>query len=231
MSVKLSAVVVAAGRSQRFNQAREGDSSRLSKQLASWDGKPLFVHTLEALSVLPIIEWSLVIHPDEEDVIRENLNKFFSDLKIKIVNGGKRRQDSVRNGLEALEACDMVLIHDAARPFLSSDFLKNIFEKAKSVDALIPTMPIVETLKEIDSTGKVLRTQDRNRFVRVQTPQFFKFDLIMAAHEKLKNSSEDFTDDAAVMEACGYVVQTASGILENIKVTLPEDLRSRGIHV
>jgi 2-C-methyl-D-erythritol 4-phosphate cytidylyltransferase len=228
--VRLSAVIVAAGRSQRFNLGRT-DADRLSKQLITWNNKPLFVHTMEALMQLPLVETALVIHPEEEEAIHENLRKFFPNTAVKIVFGGARRQDSVRNGLTVLSEVDRVLVHDAARPFLAKDFLQGLFDKAKTVDAVIPVMPVIETLKEIDESGKILKTHNRNKFVSVQTPQFFNFSILKAAHEKFQNSSEEFTDDAAVVEACGFRVDTLPGKVENIKITLPEDLRSRGIHV
>jgi len=234
----LSAVVVAAGNSTRFNNPSSASavesSSIISKPLLSWNGKPLFIHTLSALwDVLEIQELVLVIRPEDETAIHESLRAFGLNSKpvaFRTVFGGERRQDSVRFGIGALQLNpSRVLVHDAARPFLEADLLRRLDENSKKYSALVPVIPIVETIKEIDSEGRVVRTHDRNRLVRVQTPQFFWYELIASAHQQLKDSSEEFTDDAAMLEYLGHEVRTLSGSLENIKVTTPEDLRQKGI--
>lgn len=227
MSKNLSAVVVAAGQSRRFNEG----GAATSKQLIEWGGKPLIVHTLSALQTLSLSEMALVIRPEEEAAMHEHLKSFKAECSLKIVFGGRLRQDSVRNGLKALNACERVFIHDGARPFLSREFLEGLDEKSKTCEAVIPVLNIVDTLKEIDSNGRVVKTHNRKSFVRVQTPQFFKYESIMSAHEKLKDTGIEYTDDAAMIEACGGTVETYLGSSENIKVTLPEDLKRLGIHV
>lgn len=226
----LSAVVVAAGRSRRFNQSRNSDSS-VSKQLLEWNDQPLFIHTLKALSVLSISELALVILNDEEFAVCEQVRKHLPGLSVRIAFGGERRQDSVRNGLMALRECGRVFIHDAARPFVTSGLLKRLNEASLKSTAVIPAMPVVETLKEIDASGRVIKTHDRNRFVRIQTPQFFNYKILRSVHEKLANASIEFTDDAMMMEHEGHAVQTVVGDAENIKVTTVSDLLLRGIHV
>lgn len=230
MSADLSAVVVAAGRSRRFNQSLQREQN-VSKQLITWDGLPLFVHTLRALSVLPVSEWALVIANDEESLICDQLRKLSLDLNIKIAFGGERRQDSVRNGLAALAPSKRVFVHDAARPFMSADMLGRLNEASLSNEAVIPAMSVIETLKEIDGAGRVVKTHDRNRFVRIQTPQFFDYSLLMRAHQEFATSSQEFTDDAMMVEAMGVEVQTVLGDAQNIKVTTVDDLKLKGIHV
>ncbi|MDB5038428.1 MAG: 2-C-methyl-D-erythritol 4-phosphate cytidylyltransferase [Bacteriovoracaceae bacterium] len=224
MVLDLSAVVVAAGRGLRFQKT---SNSAQSKQLLEWGGKPLFVHTLEALSELSLSEIILVIRAEEEAQIHRHLEAYSLNQPIKISFGGERRQDSVRLGLEKISSCNRVLIHDGARPNLSASFLRRLDEASKNHDCLIPVLPVVETLKEINAAGEVVRTHDRSKFVRVQTPQFFKFSKIKDAHEKLKDSKIEFTDDAAMFEHLGFKVQTCEGSLENIKVTVFEDIKER----
>jgi 2-C-methyl-D-erythritol 4-phosphate cytidylyltransferase len=230
MKLELSAVVVAAGKSRRFNQSLKSDRA-VSKQLLQWDGAPLFVHTLKALSILPISEWALVIMNEEEAEICDQLRNFLPHLKVKIVFGGERRQDSVRNGLNALSVCERVFVHDAARPFLSTEFLTQLNDASKLSPAVIPAIKVVETLKEVDEKGRVVRTHDRNRFVRIQTPQFFEYGLLKRVHNELASSADEFTDDAMMVERSGVAVQTIAGDAQNIKVTTVDDLRSRGIYV
>ncbi len=217
----LSAVVVAAGKSSRFSQ-HSSDSK--SKVLTSIQNKPLFLLTLEALFVLSIERLSLVIRPEDESFIRGILESAPFRDRIVIAYGGARRQDSVRNGLAPLGDEGRVFIHDAARPFVSAEFLKELDIKSEGLPALIPVLPIVETIKEVDETGKVIRTHDRSRFFRVQTPQFFQLKSLKDVHHRFKDAATAFPDDAAMMEAASYLVHTARGRMENIKVTYPEDL-------
>jgi 2-C-methyl-D-erythritol 4-phosphate cytidylyltransferase len=220
----LSAVVVAAGSSSRFNKNR---SLSQSKQLVQWSGKPLFVHTLEALSILPIEEIVLVIRQEDEEIFHRYLDNFKNQERLRICFGGARRQDSVYNGLKTLAGCNRVLIHDSARPFLSIEMLNELNDMSKNEDAVIPVLPVVDTLKEVNSEGVVVATHDRSKFMRVQTPQFFNYHKLMDVNKKWADSETEFTDDASMMEHAGYKVKVCSGTLENIKVTVPDDLKGR----
>ena len=220
----LSAVVVAAGSSSRFNRS---DRSSQSKQLVQWEAKPLFVHTLEALSILPIEETVLVIRPEDEEIFHRYLENFRNQDRLKLAFGGRRRQDSVYNGLKALQGCNRVLIHDSARPFLSVEMLNRLNDTSKKEDAVIPALKVIDTLKEIDAKHNVVKTHDRNKFVRIQTPQFFNYHALLKVNKDLADKEIEFTDDAAMMEHAGYKVKVVDGTEENIKVTVPEDLKGR----
>lgn len=229
----LSFVVCAAGRSQRFKAALRGDTkgSFVSKQFVSWAERPLFIHTLRALQKVNIQEVAFVVSPGSEDSYRPWLEREDFSFKWVIVAGGERRQDSVRNGLRALSPCDHVAIHDGARPFVSKELLLELVNQLKSASGVIPVLPIYETIKEVDSNGIVLKTHDRSKFVRVQTPQVFDFKIISKIHDDLKESDQEFTDDAAMAEHFKIPVKTVSGESTNIKVTVPEDLEGRGLKV
>lgn len=232
MSPSLSAVVVAAGRSERFTKRLDpSDSSTKSKLLVTWNGKPLIRHTVEALFALPLNQMVIVARRDEFEILEDAFVGLPNRASIVFAEGGERRQDSVRSGLQALSGADFVLVHDGARPFIPADFLKSLFDRSLNSDGLVPAIPVVETLKEIDASGYVVRTVDRRSLVRVQTPQIFRYDLLRAAHESMKTTDKEFTDDASLMEYCGHRVRVVPGHHENIKVTLPEDLRMRGIRV
>lgn len=229
--MKFSAVILAAGRSSRFVQNQQFPNLR-KKVFVEWDGKPLFVHSIEALSrVFHFNQIVLVIAKTDEDYVRSCLDRFSSRslFNLNLVFGGERRQDSVREGLSKLEVCDRVAIHDAARPFCSQSFLENLKEESKRYPALIPVIPIAETVKRVDAAGVVKESLDRNSLVRVQTPQIFEYDLIKNTHEKLRFSEKEFTDDAMMLEELGCSVMTTRGCSENIKVTLPEDLANKGL--
>jgi 2-C-methyl-D-erythritol 4-phosphate cytidylyltransferase len=223
MGVLFSAVVVSAGGSTRF-RASSAQSNLQSKQLVEWEGKPLIVHTLEALLQF---SWSQVAL-----VVPMQLTELFTDLvstagfsdQVRICQGGARRQDSVRAGLKLLDSCDRVAIHDGARPFLESSFIERLRTASAECPAVIPVQRISETVKMLDASSMVTKTLPRERIVRVQTPQFFDFQMAKEIHDHYKDSPTVFTDDAMMFESYGLSVKAVDGCSQNIKVTTLEDL-------
>jgi 2-C-methyl-D-erythritol 4-phosphate cytidylyltransferase / 2-C-methyl-D-erythritol 2,4-cyclodiphosphate synthase len=140
--------------------------------------------------------------------------------------GGATRQDSVRAGLEALAAHkpDIVLIHDAARPFVSMDVISRAIEAAERTGAAIPVIPVTDTVKLVSTSGHIEATPERARLRIAQTPQAFRFDVILDAHRRAAQEGRaDFTDDAALAEWAGLTVATFEGDVANMKMTTPED--------
>jgi 2-C-methyl-D-erythritol 4-phosphate cytidylyltransferase len=145
------------------------------------------------------------------------------------VPGGKRRQDSVRLGLEALRPgsgqalgeCEYVAVHDGGRPLVSSALIGRGLEAARETGAAVPAVPLADTVKEASADGLVVRTLDRRRLWAAQTPQVFRYDLLMRAHREVM---ADVTDDAGMLEALGLPVRIFPGDRRNIKVTTAEDL-------
>jgi 2-C-methyl-D-erythritol 4-phosphate cytidylyltransferase len=221
MSPSLSAVVVAAGRARRF---QESSGIKTNKVLLSFEGAPVIRRTLNALFALPLKTLALVIRTEEKAAFREAIQGLDYESRVIFVAGGERRQDSVRAGLEALPMTDFVLIHDGARPFVDKSFLEALWNRAQHCEALIPIQAISETLKEINSEGAVVRTWSRDRFVRAQTPQFFKLKVLRTVHEALRDSAEEFTDDSAMVERMGHRVETTAGLAANVKITTQDDL-------
>ena len=222
MSCSLSAVVVAAGRARRFQESSGIDTNKV---LCDFEGVPLIRRTLEALFQLPLSQVCLVVRAEERPAFERALGGLPQLDRISYALGGLRRQDSVRQGLGALKETTHVLVHDGARPFISREFLDRLWRAAQYAPALIPVQPVTETLKEIAPDGSVVRTMNRSSFVRVQTPQFFEFELLRDVHHELRHSDQEFTDDAAMLESLGHRVETAAGHSQNIKVTFAEDLR------
>jgi 2-C-methyl-D-erythritol 4-phosphate cytidylyltransferase/2-C-methyl-D-erythritol 2,4-cyclodiphosphate synthase len=141
-------------------------------------------------------------------------------------NGGATRQASVHAGLEALaaEKPDIVLIHDAARPFVSAALISRAIEAASRTGAAIPAIPVADTIKLIGDTGNVEATPERARLRIAQTPQSFRYDVILDAHRRAaREARADFTDDAALAEWAGLTVATFEGDVANMKLTTPED--------
>jgi 2-C-methyl-D-erythritol 4-phosphate cytidylyltransferase / 2-C-methyl-D-erythritol 2,4-cyclodiphosphate synthase len=221
---ELAIVVVAAGRGSRAGGG-------IPKQYRSVAGKPLLAHTLDALlraapgaMVLP------VIHRDDLKFYQTAVIPFEASPRLAPpVYGGATRQASVRLGLEALSADskkpDIVLIHDAARLFVSDTLVDRAIAAAKSYGAAIPGEMLSDTIKEIDAEGFVTATPPRARLRAVQTPQAFQFDLILAAHRNAAAmGASDLTDDAAVAEWAGHRVHVFAGEDSNMKVTTTKDL-------
>ena len=214
----VAAVVVAAGRGQRAG----GDVPKQYRKIA---GTPVVRPTLSAFSSHPHIDLvQPVIHPDDEDLFRAASGGLKNLLEP--VAGGATRQTSVHAGLQALQGCapEIVLIHDAARPFLSSALISRAIEAARTHGAAVPGVAVADTVKKIDQAAVVTETLDRSQLRMVQTPQAFAFTLIADAHQRAAAAGrEDFTDDAALAEWAGHRVLMFEGEAGNVKLTTNED--------
>jgi 2-C-methyl-D-erythritol 4-phosphate cytidylyltransferase/2-C-methyl-D-erythritol 2,4-cyclodiphosphate synthase len=213
---KTAALVVAAGRGQRFGGS-------LPKQYATLAGVPLLRHSLRAFAAHPAIaEVRAVIHPDD----RPLYDAAAAGLDLaEPVAGGRSRQESVLRGLESLAgaAPAQVLIHDGARPFVSAAVIDRVVAALAESPGAIAALPVVDTLKQGDN-GRIAATRDRAGLWGAQTPQGFRFAEILAAHRAA--AGEELTDDAAVAERAGLAVALVEGSRENMKVTSQDDLRA-----
>ena len=163
----------------------------------------------------------MVIRPIDEADIRAALAK--SHLSVeKIVYGGADRQESVYNGLAALpDDCDIVLVHDGARPLIDDETVQNVISSVRQYGSGIASTPVTDTFKQVDENGVAVATPDRNFLRAVQTPQGFKKDLLLRAHHEIKQRC---TDDAALVSQLGVPVHLCEGSRRNIKLTTPEDI-------
>ncbi len=213
----VAAVVVAAGRGQRAG-------GEIPKQYRHIAGEPVIRPTLVAFLAHPQIgAVRPVIHPDDEVFYRAAI----AGLNVlPPVAGGATRQASVRAGLEALSAAapDLVLIHDAARPFLTGALITRAIAAGEEHGAAIPAIAIADTVKRIDDQAVVTETLDRSRLRVVQTPQAFAFGLIVDAHRRAAATGlENFSDDAALAEWAGHRVTVFEGETSNVKLTTDDD--------
>ena len=216
--MKKSALVLAGGRGKRMG-------SSISKQFIEINNKPIIYYTLKAFKEFKDIDEIIVVLPEDEiEYFKENIiNKY--DLKIdKIVEGGKERQDSVYNGLKSLKDCEIVLIHDGARPFVSKDIVRKGIGFAKKFGACAPGVIPKDTIKIKQKNNFSKQTPNRDDLCAVQTPQCFNYDLIMKCHEKIKQKNITVTDDTMVVECFEEKVYLFDGEYTNIKITTPEDL-------
>jgi len=217
-------VVVAAGRGARLGADRP-------KQYLPCAGKPLLAHTLEALLLArPFMAATVVIHADDRALYDAALATLSRGDRAAVGApsvGGATRQESVRAGLESLAAAqpDIVLIHDAARPFPSRDLVARAVEAATAHGAAAPGVRLSDTIKQVDADGVVLATPPRAALRAVQTPQAFRFSLILEAHRRAAASGVgDLTDDVAIAESAGAPAFLFEGDPGNFKVTTMADL-------
>jgi 2-C-methyl-D-erythritol 4-phosphate cytidylyltransferase/2-C-methyl-D-erythritol 2,4-cyclodiphosphate synthase len=216
--MKVHVLVVAAGRGVRFG-------GPTPKQWLDCAGAPLLTHTLDALAAAPGVDGvTVVIHPDDVPLYEAAVAKSAA-RPLPPAFGGATRQESVRNGLEALgvHAPDVVLIHDGARPFVSAGLIARAIEAAERFGAAVPATTVTDTIKQIDG-DRVVGSPDRAALRAVQTPQAFRYDLILAAHRAAARA--DMTDDAAVAETAGHSTHVFEGDPANIKVTTMSDLKA-----
>ncbi|MDD3346014.1 MAG: 2-C-methyl-D-erythritol 4-phosphate cytidylyltransferase [Candidatus Omnitrophica bacterium] len=213
----LSAIVLAAGKGVRLNSA-------LPKPLVKIGGKPAIARSLAVLDRHPAVDEIVVVFgPDSRARIIDAVNKGrFRKVKV-FVQGGRRRQDSVFNGLKALsERSGWVLVHDSARPFPEEKMITKVIRKAKKSGAAILAVRPKATIKFSAGGKAVTRTMERGKLWEAQTPQVFRKDLLVRAY--LKYGRDDVTDDASLVEKIGGRVDIVEGSYRNIKITTVDDL-------
>lgn len=197
------------------------------KQFLALGGQPIIVHTLRVLQASSAIDEILLAVPQAEmEYCLAHIVKPHRFTKVtKVVPGGAERQDSVRHALEAVpEGADLVLVHDAVRPFLTERMVEDVVTVARAKGAAIVALPVRDTVKQVGADRVIERTVDRRPLWLAQTPQAFRRDWLLAAHRKALAEGIHATDDAYLVEWAGHPVSVVEGSGENIKVTRPEDL-------
>lgn len=220
----VTAIVPAAGAGIRFGGA-------VKKQFIALNGLPILSHTLRALAASRALASIIVVVPPGEELRgREALELAGIDLETEVVPGGQARQDSVYIGLQRAKAeTDLVLIHDGVRPFVSREVVLATVEAAKEWGAAIAAVPAIDTIKRVDTDGFVVETLQRGQLWSVQTPQVFRYALLMQAHRAIRERGIVATDDAALVERIGGMVKVVRGSYENLKITSEEDLPLAGL--
>jgi 2-C-methyl-D-erythritol 4-phosphate cytidylyltransferase len=210
----ISAILLAGGKGTRFK-------STIPKQFLTLGSKPLVLHSFELLAKSGLITEIIVVC---EEFYR-HLFTSKTHLKIGFANPGFRRQDSVASGLAQITKGSFVCIHDAARPFLQLEDLKKVIEQALIHKAAALSMPAKNTIKEIDSTGFVKQTLNREILRETLTPQVIALDLLKKGLLEAEKKKIDITDDVSAVELMGHTVKLVLGKFSNIKITNPEDLQ------
>jgi len=218
--VKVAAVVPAAGRGTRMGL-------NIKKQFLMLEGIPLVGHVLKVFEDSPLIHSIvLVAGQGEEDYCRCSIVERLGIRKVTaVVPGGNERQESVYNGLLAVSPdTGIVVIHDGARPLLSPEGLASVIDAAVACGAATLAVPVKDTVKLAGEDGFVAETLPRDRLWLTQTPQAFRYRLILEAHRRALEARHTGTDDAGLVELLGKPVRIVAGSYENLKITTPEDL-------
>ena len=215
-----SVVIVAGGKGLRMG-------SEIPKQFMVLKSEPVLMHTIRAF-----FNWDnnceivLVLPASQQSYWQVLINEYEFDIPVKITTGGETRFHSVKNGLEQTSG-ELVAIHDGVRPLVSEQTIKKCFEVAESHGNAIPCIPVNDSLRVVEG-GKNQMT-DRSKYFRIQTPQVFQKPIIAKGFEQ--DYSDEFTDDASVIEKAGEVIQLVEGNEENIKITRPTDLKIAEVFV
>ncbi|MEK8132678.1 2-C-methyl-D-erythritol 4-phosphate cytidylyltransferase [Paenibacillus filicis] len=219
MKSKTGVIVVAAGRGTRMGTTE-------SKQYLQLDDKPILIHTLLSFERMEFVDTIvLVTGAGDVDRCRVWARQYGLTKTIAVISGGKERQDSVHEGLKALPlGIEWVLVHDGVRPFAASRHVKACLERAYLTEAAVLAVPVKDTIKIVNGDGVIAATPERSSLWAIQTPQAFRFSLLLNAHERARQEGFTGTDDAMLVERLGKNVSVVESDYYNIKITTPEDL-------
>lgn len=212
------AIIPSAGSGKRLGK-------KIDKPFVKLGGKPIIVRTLEAIAASKDIDAMVIaVHRSRIAQAEKLIRRYRVRKVLDIVAGGRMRSDSVRNCVKAIgPGYDIVLVHDAARPFIEAGIIARCIGAAKKFGGSIAAVPVTDTLKLSDAKLRIIRTLDRSRIYRAQTPQAFRIDIIRKAYGGIKRVMA--TDDSALVELMGRKVKIVAGSYRNFKITTKEDLK------
>jgi 2-C-methyl-D-erythritol 4-phosphate cytidylyltransferase len=212
-------IIPAAGQGRRMGK-------KINKQFLNLLGKPILYHTIKSF-----VDWGkaaeivVVLNTEEFDHFNDKIKRFFSNMDTRIItaDGGKSRKESVYNGIKSLKKdVEYVMIHDGARPLITVDLIESTYQAVKKFEAVSCGVKVKDTIKIVDESFS-RKTLNRDSLRAIQTPQAFKTDLIISAHENF--SKDAALDDASLVEELGKKVYIISGDYNNLKITTAEDLK------
>lgn len=217
--MKVSAIIVAAGKGERMGSGEP-------KQFLEMMGRPIICHTLDRFAQFKDWDIAIGVAPDRVDKFKsEIIEKFDYPKRWRIVAGGIKRQDTVRNCLLSITSdADIIIVHDGVRPFITEKFLEESVNKAFSSGACIAAAKVVPTIKEVNADNTISRTIDRQNLWEAQTPQTFRREILTEAMERAYHEGYYGTDEASLVERIGKNVSIIESATTNIKITTPADL-------
>lgn len=228
--MKVIVLIPAAGLGTRMAPPTPGKGK--TKQFTELNGIPILIHTLRKFAASPAVEeLYIALRPEEMPEFRRRLEKETDILRkrVELVEGGEHRQQSVANALRAISAAadDIILVHDAVRPFVSEDIIEQVIQAAQKYGAAIAGMPAIDTVKQVDRTADgavITATIPRERVVMAQTPQGFRYGVLKKAFDEASADGFLGTDEASLIERAGGEVAVVMGSPRNIKITTPSDM-------
>lgn len=235
--MKVFVIIPAAGLGTRMAPVPAGERKEKktpSKQFTELGGTPILLHTLRRFTELQAVnEIWIALRENEIAGFRERLERQAKDVpqkKVNFVTGGEHRQQSVHNALNAIsaEADDIVLVHDAVRPFVTREIIQDVIEAAKKYSAAIAGLPAVDTVKQVERTAEgalIKATIPRASVVMAQTPQGFRYGVIKKAFDEAAADGFLGTDESSLVERSGHEVAVVMGSPRNIKITTPGDMQ------
>jgi 2-C-methyl-D-erythritol 4-phosphate cytidylyltransferase len=227
--MKVVVIIPAAGLGTRMSAASSSLKSK-SKQFFELQGTPILVHTLRKFAACKEVDEIIVaLRKNETAGFQKQIEKEKFGKPLRVVEGGEHRQNSVSNALASIKAADgdIVLVHDAVRPFVDQETIINVIEAVKKYDAAIAGVPAIDTVKQVDRTSDgavVIATVPREKMVLAQTPQGFRFGLLKKAFDEANSDGFMGTDEASLIERAGGAVHVVMGSPRNMKITTPADM-------
>jgi 2-C-methyl-D-erythritol 4-phosphate cytidylyltransferase len=233
--MKVVVIIPAAGLGTRMSPAShaKGKKPAASKQFSELGGRPILIHTLRRFAACGnVSEIYVALRANEIAGFRARLQQETKDLpakKFELVEGGEHRQQSVAHAVAAVSAepDDIVLVHDAVRPFVTEDIIRDVIQAARKYGAAIAGMPAMDTVKQVERTADgalITATVPRERVVMAQTPQGFRYSVIKKAFDEAAADGFVGTDEASLVERSGHQVAVVMGSSRNIKITTPADM-------
>jgi 2-C-methyl-D-erythritol 4-phosphate cytidylyltransferase len=228
--MKVAVIIPAAGLGTRMAAHSGTRAGKTTKQFAEIAGKPILLHTLEKFAQVPeVADIYIAVRENEAERLRDFLSAQRLRPRMHVVVGGDHRQHSVANALAAVNANanDVVLVHDAVRPFVDLEIIQSVIDCAAKHGAAIAGLPAVDTIKHVERTANgaiITSTIPRERVVMAQTPQGFRYELLKRVFEDAAQDGFIGTDEASLVERSGHPVAVVMGSPRNIKITTPADL-------
>ncbi|OAB44051.1 2-C-methyl-D-erythritol 4-phosphate cytidylyltransferase [Paenibacillus antarcticus] len=217
MDNSLGIVIVSAGKGSRMGTLE-------SKQYLLLQDKPILIHTLEVFNSMPQVkEIVLVTGQDDVGRVQEWVHEYKIDKVIQVIPGGSERQHSVYKGLLEI-GTEWVMIHDGVRPFVDQVDIESCYHRALRTGAAVLAVPVKDTIKQVDESGIIVATPDRQSLWAIQTPQTFRVSDLLRSHQEAQRSGFVGTDDSMLVERMGIPVAIVKGSYSNIKITTPDDL-------
>ncbi len=218
---KYTFIVAAAGVGKRMGLG-------YPKQFLEWEGKPIFIHTLEKINSNKLVTDIVVVtNSDYIEEVERYCREYSIHKVAKVVAGGRERQDSIYNAIQECRESDLIGVQDGVRPFIEDGFIETAYEELRKdgLDGVVVGVPVKDTIKVVDEDGIIQSTPVRSTLVAAQTPQVFKGEILVKAYEKAAEERWLGTDDSSLVEYIGGRVKIVEGSYGNIKITTVEDLK------